>query len=58
MLTAREFLTDEVYRAWLTDYESLRAQRNAASKQRPSDETIALLRLNKPWEGFYEAVLK
>jgi hypothetical protein len=57
MLTPREFLGDETYRAWLTDYEGMRALRNAASKSRPSAEQISELQVNKPWERFYRAVL-
>jgi hypothetical protein len=57
MLTTREFLGDETYRAWLTDYEAMRALRNAASARRPSAEQIVQLQVNKPWEKFYRAVL-
>jgi hypothetical protein len=41
----------------VTDYEGMRAVRNAASMRRPTPDEIAQLQLNKPWEKFYRAVL-
>lgn len=60
MLSARDFLGEDVYLAWLLDYEQMAALRNAVSDSgvRPPEEQIWQLRINKPWERFYAAVLK
>jgi hypothetical protein len=57
VMTAREFLGDATYLAWLADYEDLRELRNKVSGARPTEEEKVQLRLNKPWERFYAAVL-
>ena len=58
MLTTRDFLGDDVYKAWLRDFEEMRHFRNLVSKRRPSPEEILQLKINKPWESFYRAIFK
>jgi hypothetical protein len=55
-MTKREFF-GEFYLWALQDYEKLRAYRNEIAKRKPTEEEMLVLKLNKPWERFYGAIL-
>jgi hypothetical protein len=62
MLTKRDFLGEETYKAWKTDEEQLLQFRNQVSDKakqggKPSAEDLAILAVNKPWISFYKVVL-
>jgi hypothetical protein len=56
MITAREFLTDEVWKDWKRDYDELLSFRKSL-KGPPDELQRMLLEINKPWIEFYATVL-
>lgn len=56
-MTKRDFYGEEWFKWALQDYEALRQFRNEVSGRRPTELEKILLRINKPWEAFYKAVL-
>jgi hypothetical protein len=59
VLTKRDFLGDETWRAWKQDEERMLQFRNevAAKKGKPSEEDLFNINLNKPWLAFYKKIL-
>lgn len=53
---ARDFLGDDVWRAWKTDYDQLMAFRKTI-KGKPTEEQMIQLEMNKTWIAFYDRVL-
>lgn len=58
MIAGRDFLGEDFYKWALQDYEGMRALRNSVSKgRRPTPDEAVQLKVNKPWEKFYERIL-
>lgn len=55
----REFFDEDFYLASLRQYEEMRAFRKSVSAKgrRPSDMELTQMKINKPWEQFYAAIL-
>ena len=59
LLTMRDFLGEETWKAWKQDEESLLQQRNQVASKggKPTEEDLMKIRMNKPWLEFYKSVL-
>ena len=53
---ARDFLTDEVWRAWKNDYDQMMAYRKSL-KGKPTEDQLFTIRTNADWISFYDQVL-
>ena len=53
---AREFLGDETWIRWKTDYDSMLAYRKTL-KGKPNDEQMVTIKMNSDWMEFYGHVL-
>jgi len=56
MLTARDYLENDVWKAWKADFDELMAYRKTI-KDKPDVYQSAILKLNQPWIEFYKTAL-
>jgi len=57
ILSSRDFLGEEFYKAASKDLEELNRFRNEVSARRPSEEEKLILKINKSWIAFYNNIL-